>query len=78
MTETARVEFAGRGISFTCVMPSFTATDLIAGTKGTRLVPTVEPADIAAAIARAAYASRIAPPTKSEPAPPVSSDTTVA
>jgi NAD(P)-dependent dehydrogenase (short-subunit alcohol dehydrogenase family) len=119
LTETARVEFAGRGISFTCVMPSFTATDLIAGTKGTRFVPTVQPEDVADAIARAvagpvpdvfvpssvgfiiktqpllgrklrdsinhalgadrtflevdqaaraAYASRIAPPAKSEPA----------
>src|SRR4051794_4507127 len=27
LTETARVEFRGQGVSFTCVMPSFTATD---------------------------------------------------
>jgi short-subunit dehydrogenase len=53
LTETARVEFAGRGIAFTCVMPSFTATELIAGTKGTRFVPNVEPAQVGAAIARA-------------------------
>jgi NAD(P)-dependent dehydrogenase (short-subunit alcohol dehydrogenase family) len=52
-TETARVEFAGRGIEFTCVMPSFTNTDLISGTKGTRLVRTVEPEDVAKAILRA-------------------------
>jgi NAD(P)-dependent dehydrogenase (short-subunit alcohol dehydrogenase family) len=53
LTESARVEFAGRGVAFTCVMPSFTATELIAGTKGTRLIPNVEPAQVAAAIARA-------------------------
>ena len=53
MTETARVEFAGRGIDFTCVMPSFTNTELIAGTQGTRLVKNVEPEDVAEAIAGA-------------------------
>jgi NAD(P)-dependent dehydrogenase (short-subunit alcohol dehydrogenase family) len=52
-TESARVEYAGTGISFTCVMPSFTATDLITGTKGTRFVPTVKPDDVARAITRA-------------------------
>lgn len=50
-TETARVEHATSGVSFTCVMPSFTATELIAGTKGTRFVRTIEPDDVAAAIA---------------------------
>ena len=53
MTETARVEFGGRGIEFTCVMPSFTNTELIAGTQGTRLVKNVEPEDVAEAIAAA-------------------------
>jgi NAD(P)-dependent dehydrogenase (short-subunit alcohol dehydrogenase family) len=53
LTETARVEYRGGGVSFTCVMPSFTNTDLITGTKGTRFVPTVEPEDVAAAIAQA-------------------------
>lgn len=53
LTETARVEFARKGIAFTCVMPSFTATELISGTKGTRLVPTVEPDDVASSIVRA-------------------------
>jgi NAD(P)-dependent dehydrogenase (short-subunit alcohol dehydrogenase family) len=53
LTETARVEFAKRGVSFTCVMPSFTATDLILGTKGTRLIPTVKPEDVADAIVAA-------------------------
>ena len=50
LTEAARVEHAGRGVEFTCVMPSFTATELIAGTKGTRFVPTVQPEDVAGAI----------------------------
>jgi short-subunit dehydrogenase len=53
MTESARVEFAGTGVLFTCVMPSFTNTDLIAGTTGTRLVRTVEPEEVGGAIAAA-------------------------
>ncbi|MHB8695373.1 MAG: SDR family oxidoreductase [Solirubrobacteraceae bacterium] len=53
LTETARVEFAKRGVDFTCVMPSFTSTELILGTKGTRLVPTVTPEAVASAIAAA-------------------------
>jgi NAD(P)-dependent dehydrogenase (short-subunit alcohol dehydrogenase family) len=53
LTETARVEFRGKGIDFTCVMPSFTQTDLIAGTKGTRFVATNKPEDVASAIAAA-------------------------
>ncbi|CAM3861488.1 SDR family oxidoreductase [Smaragdicoccus niigatensis] len=52
LTETARVEFAGTGVEFTCVMPSFTNTELISGTKGMKLIPTVEPEDVADAIAR--------------------------
>jgi NAD(P)-dependent dehydrogenase (short-subunit alcohol dehydrogenase family) len=58
LTETARVEFAGRGVDFTCVMPSFTATELIAGTKGTRFIPNVEPSAVAAAIADAVQKPR--------------------
>ena len=53
MTESARVEFGAAGVQFTCVMPSFTNTDLIAGTKGTKLVKTVEPEDVAKAIRKA-------------------------
>jgi NADP-dependent 3-hydroxy acid dehydrogenase YdfG len=52
-TETARVEFVGRGVHFTCVMPSFTNTELITGTQGTRFVKNVEPQDVASAIAAA-------------------------
>ncbi len=66
LTESARVEYADSGIDFTCVMPSFTATELIAGTQGTRFIPTVSPEDVAAAItdARAAYHERVAAPTE--------------
>ncbi|NMO03582.1 SDR family oxidoreductase [Gordonia sp. TBRC 11910] len=53
MTETARVEFADSGVEFTCVMPHFTNTELIAGTTATKLVPVVEPSDVADAIAAA-------------------------
>ncbi|MFL6156554.1 MAG: SDR family oxidoreductase [Marmoricola sp.] len=53
LTESARLEFGGRGVRFTCVMPSFTNTELIAGTQGTRGIRNVEPADVAEAIARA-------------------------
>lgn len=52
ITETARVEYAGSGLSFTCVMPSFTNTELVAGTKGTRFVKNVEPEDVARAIVK--------------------------
>jgi short-subunit dehydrogenase len=51
MTEGARLEFGDRGISFTCVMPSFTNTELIAGTTGTKGLKNVEPEDVASAIA---------------------------
>ncbi|WP_183095769.1 SDR family oxidoreductase [Nocardioides stalactiti] len=51
LTETARVEHAGTGVEFTCVMPNFTNTELIAGTSATKLIPVVEPEDVARAIA---------------------------
>lgn len=53
ITESARVEFAGSGLSFSCVMPSFTNTDLISGTAGTKAIKNVEPEDVAHAIADA-------------------------
>ncbi|MCW2856588.1 MAG: Short-chain dehydrogenase [Marmoricola sp.] len=51
LTEGARLEFGSRGIDFTCVMPSFTNTELIAGTEGTKGLKNVEPEDVAGAIA---------------------------
>jgi NAD(P)-dependent dehydrogenase (short-subunit alcohol dehydrogenase family) len=52
-TETARVEFRGRGVHFSAVMPSFTATELISGTRGMRFFPNVQPGQVATAIADA-------------------------
>ncbi|GGL09925.1 SDR family oxidoreductase [Nocardia jinanensis] len=56
-TETARVECARSGVSFTCVLPSFTNTDLIAGTSGTKFIANLEPGEVAEAIV-AAIAAR--------------------
>jgi NADP-dependent 3-hydroxy acid dehydrogenase YdfG len=53
MTESARVEFAGTGVSFTCVLPSFTNTELIAGTTGTKFLRNLEPEEVGEAIVRA-------------------------
>lgn len=53
LTETARVEHAGAGVAFTCVMPHFTNTELIAGTRATKLIPVIEPEDVGRAIADA-------------------------
>jgi NAD(P)-dependent dehydrogenase (short-subunit alcohol dehydrogenase family) len=53
LTETARVEYAGTGVDFTCVMPSFTNTELIAGTSGLKFIPTAQPDDVADAIVAA-------------------------
>jgi NAD(P)-dependent dehydrogenase (short-subunit alcohol dehydrogenase family) len=58
LTEGARVEYTGSGVQFTCVMPSFTATELIAGTKGTKFVPTIQPEEVGEAIAAAVAAPR--------------------
>lgn len=53
LTEGARLEFGSRGVDFTCVMPSFTNTELVAGTTGTKGLKNVEPEDVASAIAHA-------------------------
>jgi len=53
LTETARVEHTGSGVDFTCVMPNFTNTELIAGTTAVKIIPIVEPEDVARAIADA-------------------------
>lgn len=50
MTESARVEFARSGVSFTCVLPSFTNTELISGTTGTKFLKNLEPEQVAEAI----------------------------
>lgn len=53
ITESARIEFEDTGVHFTCVMPHFTSTELISGTTATKVIPLVEPADVATAIADA-------------------------
>ncbi|MGO3325550.1 SDR family oxidoreductase [Gordonia sp. (in: high G+C Gram-positive bacteria)] len=53
LTETARVEFADSGVDFTCVLPHFTKTELIAGTAKTRFFPLVGPEDVARGVADA-------------------------
>ena len=46
-------EFASQGVEVSCVMPTFTNTELITGTKATGAQKPVEPEDIAAAIVKA-------------------------
>ncbi len=53
LAESARVEFAGTGLFFTTVLPSFTNTELVSGTRGTRFVATVSPRDVAVEVVRA-------------------------
>lgn len=53
ISDAARQEYAQQGVHVTVVLPSFTNTELISGTKGLRGVPTVEPSDVADAVAAA-------------------------
>ena len=46
-------EFAPQGVEVSCVLPTFTNTELITGTKATGAQKPVEPEDIAAAIVKA-------------------------
>jgi short-subunit dehydrogenase len=46
-------EFAPKGVEVTCILPTFTNTELITGTKNTGAQKPVEPEDIAAAIVKA-------------------------
>jgi short-subunit dehydrogenase len=45
-------EFAPQGVEVSCVLPTFTNTELIAGTSTGAMTKPVEPADIAAAVVR--------------------------
>lgn len=45
-------EFAARGVHISCVMPTFTNTELISGTRTGGMTAPVEPEDIAAAVVR--------------------------
>lgn len=51
LTDSLRVEHRDTGLSFSSVLPTFTNTELIAGTQGPTLLPNAEPEDIATAIA---------------------------
>lgn len=53
MSQAVRQEFAADNVTVTTVLPSFTNTELIAGTTGLKGVPTVEPSDVADAVAHA-------------------------
>lgn len=53
MSAAVRQEYAAEGIHVSTVLPSFTNTELISGTKGLRGLPTVEPSEVAAAVATA-------------------------
>ena len=53
MSEAVRQEFAADNVTVTTVLPSFTNTELIAGTSGLKGVATVEPSDVADAVAHA-------------------------
>src|SRR5437763_3171179 len=50
LTESVRAEQRGSGIDFSIVLPGVVRTEMIAGYAESRLVPPVEPAEVAAAI----------------------------
>jgi NAD(P)-dependent dehydrogenase (short-subunit alcohol dehydrogenase family) len=52
LTTALADEFAPQGVEISCVMPTFTNTDLITGTATGGLTKPVEPEDIAAAVVR--------------------------
>ncbi|HTU15118.1 MAG TPA: SDR family NAD(P)-dependent oxidoreductase [Solirubrobacterales bacterium] len=52
-TEAIRIEYAGSGLRFTCVMPGPVETDQMVGTSGSPVVKLVKPEAIAAAIVTA-------------------------
>jgi NAD(P)-dependent dehydrogenase (short-subunit alcohol dehydrogenase family) len=49
-TDSARVEYRDTGVHFSSVLPTFTNTELVAGTSGAKLLKNAEPEDIADAI----------------------------
>ncbi len=50
-TDSMRLEYRGSGVEFSSVLPTFTNTELIAGTSGTKLLRNAEPGEVATAIA---------------------------
>jgi NAD(P)-dependent dehydrogenase (short-subunit alcohol dehydrogenase family) len=49
-TDSARIEYRDTGVQFSSVLPTFTNTELTAGTTGAKFVKNAEPEDIANAI----------------------------
>jgi NAD(P)-dependent dehydrogenase (short-subunit alcohol dehydrogenase family) len=49
-TDSARIEYRNTGVQFSAVLPTFTNTELISGTRGAKLLKNAEPHDIANAI----------------------------
>lgn len=49
-TDSARIEYRDTGVHFSSVLPTFTNTELIAGTSGAKILKNAEPEDIANAI----------------------------
>ena len=49
-TDSARIEYRDTGVHFSSVLPTFTNTELVAGTSGAKLLKNAEPEDIADAI----------------------------
>jgi NAD(P)-dependent dehydrogenase (short-subunit alcohol dehydrogenase family) len=49
-TDSARIECRDAGVHFSSVLPTFTNTELVAGTSGAKLLKNAEPEDIANAI----------------------------
>ncbi|MEV6071644.1 SDR family oxidoreductase [Nocardia sp. NPDC052001] len=52
LTDTLRLEYHESGVNFCSVLPTFTNTELIAGTQGAKGLKNAEPGDIAEAVAK--------------------------
>lgn len=52
LTSTLRREMQGTGVHFSAVLPTFTNTELVAGTRGARGIRNAEPEEIAEAICK--------------------------
>lgn len=56
--DSLRQEYSDQNISVTTVLPTFTNTELVAGTKGLRGIQMVEPHDVARAVSKALRTKR--------------------
>ncbi|WP_299565710.1 SDR family oxidoreductase [uncultured Mycolicibacterium sp.] len=60
LTSALADEFAPKGVHITCVMPTFTNTELISGTRTGAMTRPVEPEDVAAAVVKSLQSRRTA------------------